>query len=480
MRLPQFRKRTLLLVIALLSLTVLVLAILIQRATVREQQLRVMVSQIEHGDEIERIATIRGLFMELTRPVEFATAFPYLIQAMKDESPMVREAAASVVGGLILRIGKPKPVSDEREPTIVALCPKAEEALAVLLNESSPTLRSNAAKSLGYVAVLGKRDAPPAQLVACLDDEDDTVRIEATNALTEYGQGPESIVPIALRRLPNESPRVRQGFSSVFWHIRLQPSVLPLLITGLSSESTEICLVCTAAINHMGLDAAPALPAILALLRKEIDNPHPTDQVDPDSSSLRILGMAAGAIGEISRGTELLPESVELLREVLTRWNRTKGVPAPDHPAGSPADSPPPSPMELTRNESTQVNFTLSEAAWSLGILGRSAASAVPVLISTLEATPKESESLRDLIAEALVEIARGTRDEDCVIACLARAWKTMPRKQRIVLARALRNLGPKSGQVVPELNQLPADGTRSEIRRVRFPRSRRGQAVRE
>jgi hypothetical protein len=134
----------------------------------------------------------------------------------------------------------------------------------------------------------------------------------------------------------------------------------------------------------------------------------------------------------------------------------------------------------LGPQEVSLVETELGESVWSLGIIGRPAAPAVPLLISTLEAAPGSSDLLRGLIAEALVEITRGTPDEDTVIACLARAWQTAPPKQRTVLARALRGLGPKSEQRVPELRQLPADGSRSEIRRVIYPRSRRGQAVRE
>jgi hypothetical protein len=122
-----------------------------------------------------------------------------------------------------------------------------------------------------------------------------------------------------------------------------------------------------------------------------------------------------------------------------------------------------------------------AEAAWSLGILGRFAVSAVPLLLSTFEAAPVVSdEDLRGLIAESLAVISRGTPDEDRVIASLAKAWKTAPKEQKAVIARALRSLGPKSEQLVPELRQLPPDETRSRIRPVRYPRSRRGQPVRE
>jgi HEAT repeat protein len=423
--------------------------------------------QIEHGDEVERSANIRGLLWELRQPAEFAQVFPYLIQAMKDESEIVRDAAASVVGGFLLPFGRNTPGSNETVATILALCPKAEAALAVLLDESSPTLRASAARSLGSVAAIAKLDAPPPRLVACLDDEAEPVREAATIALVKYSQGPELLVPVALRRLPTEGRRVFQDFERVFAHIRLEPSVLPLLIEGLSSENTDVCSSCTTAINHMGRDARPALPAILTLLRKELERPH----VPETSSTLDIIAMASGAIGEISTDTVPLPGAVELLCEVLKRPGETRPVSDPN---------PPVSRVASGQASNYRGEFRQAEAAWSLGILGRAAAPAVPLLISTFEAAPEGSDQLRGIIAEALVEITRGTRDEDRVIASLARAWTTAPPEQKTVLARALRSLGPKSEQLVPELRQLPHDGTRTQIRRARYPRSDHEMPVRE
>ena len=523
-----------------------------------------IVSQIEHGDELERMVTIRGLYTQLTKPAEFAQVFPYLIQATTDESAMVRAEAASVVGNFVLGWGTNAPSNDEREPKIVALCPKAEEALALLLNESSPTdgcdlrlmssvtdvtgipttgesliivavvdhvlrfrifnadgkvvvdideerlrerthqikdlrkrleslwppheltksekdevitavtsivdrspaLRATAAKSLGSVAFIGKLDAPPLRLVACLDDESEHVRAAAVEALIEYRKGPELIVPLALRRIPTESRVVREAFTDVFRHVRLEPSVLPLLIEGLASENDDVCLSCTAAINHMGRDARPALSTVLTFLRKELANTHTPGAHTRE----RIIALATGAIGELSPDTDPLPGTIEILCEVLKRPGVTARVTdgkRPDSPVAS---------AEASEDQSER----LAEAAWSLGILGRYAASAVPLLLSTLAASPETADNLRGIIAESLAEISRGTPDEDRVIASLAKAWKTAPKERKAVIARALRSLGPKSEQLVPELRQLPPDETRSRIRRVRYPRSRHEYPVRE
>jgi hypothetical protein len=154
-------------------------------------------------------------------------------------------------------------------------------------------VRATAAKSLGSIAASGRLEAPPLHLVACLDDENEKVRSRTTEALVAYGKGPELIVPVALRRLPTESPAAFTAFWDVFWHHRLEPSVLPLLIEGMKSENTEVRPCCARAINHMGQEARPALPAILSLLRKEIVTPRPNESRDEQDS---ISGIAAGRL----------------------------------------------------------------------------------------------------------------------------------------------------------------------------------------
>jgi HEAT repeat protein len=405
----------------------------------------VIIREIEQGDEAGRVQTILRSF-ELT-DAELAQVFPHLIRAMKDESEMVRNAAATVVGDLSERLSGEASV--------------AEEALTAPLDDPSPLLRARAVKSLGAIAASGRLDAPPPRLVACLDDADEFVRSSTTEALFEYRKGPERIVPVALRRLPTESKVARAAFTDLFWHVRLEPSVLPLLIEGLSSEDTEVRLICAAAINHMGREARPALPAIMTLIRMELETPHSPDLPEKHD---KIIGMAAGAIGEVTSDAECPPGSVELLCEILRRRGEAiRGS------AAAGLDSPAASAPFLGPEEEL-----LAEAVWSLGILGRSAAPAVPLLLSTFESARRVS-NLRGQTAEALAEISRGTPDEDRVLACLARAWETSPKEQKTAIARALRRLRPKSGQLVAGLRQWPADGTGSQRRRYRFPRSRRG-----
>jgi hypothetical protein len=407
-----------------------------------KKPIEVVIQEIDHGDEVQRAQMIVGLSYELTEPAEIAQVFPHLISAVKGESTMVRDSVLSVLGAFVNRLAKNTPGPTHREFAGKAPGPSIEESLAGLLDDSSPTVRASAAGFFRTLAAIQRLDAPPPRLVACLDDESEKVRAAAAESLIEYGQGPELFLPVALRRLPTESPVAFGEFTRILWNIRFAPSALPLLIEGLSSENTLVCVTCATVINHMGLDAMPARAAVMALLRKELENPD--HRKDPKNyGSVDIIEQASEALVHTSPDGDLLPGTVEILCEVLKQPNTVRQ----------------------------------QAAAWSLGILGRTSAPAVPLLIKTFDEFPNDSkeprgEFDRGTIALSLAEITRGTPDEDRVIASLAKAWKTAPLVLRNALAQALRSFGRKSEQLVPELREWPRQNGPSRIQRGRSPRS--------
>jgi HEAT repeat protein len=401
----------------------------------------VVIQEIEHGGEVQKAQSIALLPYELTDPADFAQVFPLLIRAIKGESEMVRNSALSVLGGLISQFGRNAPGANQRQPTTKAPDPRIEESLVGLLDDSSPTTRASAAGFLKTLAAIRRLQAPPPRLVACLDDESERVRAAAAESVIEYGQGPELFLPVALRRLPKEGPVAFGEYTRILWNIRFLPTALPLLIEGLSSENTLVCVSAATVINHMGLDAKPARPAVMALLRKELESPQPRN--GPEGASVDIIEQTSEALVQASPDGELLPGTIEILCEVLKRPN-------------------------LVQQQA---------AAWSLGVIGRPAAPAVPLLISAFDAYPNDPKNPRGYfdrgtIALSLAEITRGTPDADRVIASLAKAWKTAPPVLKTHLTQALRSLGPKSEQLVPELRQQPRDNGPSRIRRGLSPRS--------
>jgi len=404
-----------------------------------KKRIGVIIRELETGDAGQRTNTIALLRFEPMTPAEFAQVFPFLIQAVKDESAMVRNAAAVVLGDLIGRYGQQESGTGEPEPNGTARVPSLEEQIVSLLDEPSPALRAAAAGYLRTLAAIRQLDAPPPRLVACLDDEDETVRAAAAASLIEYGQGPELFLPVALRRLPSEGPVAFREFTRILWNLRFRPTVLPLLIEGLSSDDALVCVSAATVLNHMGPDGRTARPAVMALLRKELETPHPrSERKDRDTSGVDIIEQTSEALVQLSPDGDPLPGTFEILCEVLKRPNETR-----QH-----------------------------AAAWSLGFLGRAAAPAVPLLIATFEGAPQTADDLRGTIALALAVICRGTPEADRAVASLAKAWKGAPQRQKTDLAWALRSLSPKSDQLVPELRQWPRDDGLSTIRRGRNPRS--------
>jgi HEAT repeat protein len=490
--------------------------------------IEVIIREIEHGDALTRTQTISLLHVDLTGPAEFARVFPYLVRATKDESEMVRSTMLAVFGRLILRFGRDGSGTDGR---------KFEESLADLLNESSPKLRASAAKFLRALAAARQLYAPPPQLVACLDDESEEVRAAAAESLVEYGQGPELFLPIALRRLPTESPIAYNEFKRILWNLRFRPTVLPILIEGLSSDNMLVCVSAATVINHMGLAAKPARPAVMALLRKELETPHPKfdlrlmdwgdgSAVPTSGVSLvivgsdrngvlhfRIFGPAGrrvtdtdetkltaqvGAISALKKQLQTLspPHALSLAEktQVITAVTSIAGQTGLNDEKWHSVDiieqtsealmqiSPDGDSLPGTLEILCEVLKRPSEmgqlgAAWSLGLLGRSARPAVPLLISAFETAPKDSHDLRGRIAMALAQISQGTPDEDRVSASLAKAWNTAPPILKNAIAQALRTLGPKSERLVPELREMPRRDLWPKIQRGYSPRSFLGEA---
>ncbi len=241
----------------------------------------VVIQEIEQGDEASRAQAIMMLHYELTKPADVAEVFPHVIGAAMSDSEMVRGAAVSVLGVMVQRLGK------------ITSGTKIEESLAALLDEPRPELRVRVAELLRMVAAKSQLDAPPPQLVKCLEDPSDPVRAAAAEALVEYRQGSAVFLPIGLQRLPSETPEVFPAYRRILWNLRFPPSTLPLLIGKLSSDNMLVCVSAATALNHMGLDAQPARPAVMALLRNELEAPH-------SSLDLRIMDWGDGTAVPVS------------------------------------------------------------------------------------------------------------------------------------------------------------------------------------
>jgi|GEM_PF-6947358 len=162
-------------------------------------------------------------------------AVPHLIQALKDETPIVRNFVANILG----EIGDARAV----EPLIMTLKDedtyirkeaaeslgnmrdaRAVEPLIMTLEDENPDVRKKAAKALGKM-----RDARAVEsLIRALKDGDDHVRRMAIYALGEIGDA-RYVEPI-IRALKDENPVVRKKAAEVLGKMK-EPRALEALNT---------------------------------------------------------------------------------------------------------------------------------------------------------------------------------------------------------------------------------------------------------
>ncbi|WP_422929118.1 HEAT repeat domain-containing protein [Singulisphaera sp. PoT] len=275
-----------------------------------------LIAKIDKGDAEQRALAIGRLSSH--GKVDLARVFPPLVRALGDGSEPLRYAAAGAIGRQISGSDSLSTRFGHVDPAVAAICREAGEALEELLDDPSARVRAAAAQSLGIAASRGRLEEPPPGLIACLEDEDRQVRIEAAGAAAMFVDGPAQFLPIALRHIPVEPFEVRNAFFNAVSLVRFEAPSLPTLIEGLSSDDAWVCMACTDAIDRMGRDASNSLPALLALIRRELKSPR---QGDFDAGAA-VLGPAIDAVGDVTPASgPQTDEAVALLREILDDAN---------------------------------------------------------------------------------------------------------------------------------------------------------------
>jgi hypothetical protein len=464
---------------------------------------------------------------EATDSARFAQVMPVLLRSLSDEPRSVQDAAMSVLGDLIPRYGRYD--ANGRAP---GASDELQQGMVKLIEASRTEVRVFAINQLGALAGMRGFEEPPARLVACLDDDSEPVRAAAASALVFYARGPAQLLPVALRRLPDEGPLAATALTHIFWSFRFPRSCVPMLTAALASDRWVVRVSAISALNHMGLDATPAREEVMALLRRELDHPRPTfevrlvDRADtaqvPGSGPKRVIlrrngqeGLHLRVFGPVGESLIDTDENrlanradvVAALKRDLAGFTAAR-PPGQDEQGrliahvealiGRPLEGPsgvlaPVDVIEQACEALVQLSpdgellpgtveilcevlrrpypFRQQAAAWSLGYLGPAASRAVTRLLATLEAAPKTERDLRERTTFALVAIVRGTPDEDRVIARLVEARRSAEDRDKTLLTRALLRLTPKAEQLVPELRGLH-DDTPSPIETGRLPRS--------
>jgi HEAT repeat protein len=219
---------------------------------------------------------------------------------------------------------------------------EAVAALAKVLRVGQPSQRVASARALGRfrpdaavfsaltemindpdrsvrVAVLGAIDqadfkAPfnvPKALGAALEEDSAEIRAGAAAAIGHSGNGLDPFLPALFRHAEHDSDaRVREVCAAVLGIPPRPPKVtsaaLPDLLSALKSPDAKIRFTATRIIGTLGHDAAPAVPALILLLR------------EPASQDVwNVPAEAAEALGQVAPDTPEADQAVAALLESL-------------------------------------------------------------------------------------------------------------------------------------------------------------------
>ena len=397
------------------------------------------------GDAAQKRGAMQGLALRMHTALEFPQVVQALISVLQDDDTEdVQVAAAVSLGSLVDIRSLECSVTHEPPALVVSLSPAVEQALVPLLDDPSPKIRAAALKSLGQLAAAARLDAPPQGVLEHYrDDPDDAVRIAAADALVEFGRGPEILLPVVLSRFEDEPKAVREASAAAIERIRLLPSTLPLLIEGFSSDDPRLSQMCAMSLGHIGHDAAPAVPALLALIRKEMDAPR----IPQGISYGNVLGSALLLVGRIKPvDGPVADEASALILEILKRGLKSTRELGPGLTARS--DHPQISPWEYWSGQVMSASRALQD-------IGRPFPAAVPFLLEAFEMPRNPGRSLYSGIVGALYVTSRGTPDEARVNATLLAALRG---KEAYDVGTVLVHFGPEAERHFPDLKRLFAN----------------------
>lgn len=303
-------------------------------------------------------------------------AWPYLLEATKDEDMGVRQIALNSIAQLgprketiphlIAAWNNPdRPPEGVREYVVInlelagALDPKAViPTLVQALNDKAAAVRSRAAFALARV----RQPVPEAvpRLTAMLSDSDKQCHYAAALALGRVATSAEAALPDLRRLQGDDDPYVRGSAALALWRFRGDSdSTIRTFLEILKTENGRV--FAAECLGEMGSAAKTALPALWSFIHAP---PGHTGYIDRMLPAVRLR--AAEAILKIN------PPSPEAISAILQAMN----------------DAP----------------WLTSRGIITLGQLGSSAEAAIPTLEKALSET---NENVRRVAAEALSKIAQ-------------------------------------------------------------------------
>jgi HEAT repeat protein len=276
------------------------------------------------------------------------SALPTLKEHLEqDESALVRRAAALAFGDLEETPNRVIEALDSRlsDPDVSvrlatllvlsnvdALPESMHASIGILLREDDdPEVRGAATRAI--VRIKEKRRETAAWVIAALDDKEQLVRELALKSIAELGSDAKAAVAVISKQLSDEAPKVRVAAIESLSHLGVEAEPALEVITGLASDATEDVRVAVVKclrkitrdkdrvlpvliqaledqewgvrrqaaeeLGNMEEDAAPAVPALLRMLRKD-------DESDVARSALREINTA---------GDDAIPILLEILQD---------------------------------------------------------------------------------------------------------------------------------------------------------------------
>lgn len=137
------------------------------------------------------------------------------------------------------------------------------ELIDALLDED-PEVRAAAAFGLGMIGPEAKTAVPA--LINGLSDEDIEARSWAAIALGYIGPDSKEAVPELLKALRNDDPSLSGGASVALERIGLNPEQAITIIDMLKDEDSTVRMVSAQALKGIGSDAIDILPALIEAL----------------------------------------------------------------------------------------------------------------------------------------------------------------------------------------------------------------------
>ncbi|MCC6420184.1 MAG: HEAT repeat domain-containing protein [Gemmataceae bacterium] len=272
-------------------------------------------------------------------------AAPALRELLQDREARVRVKAAEALWAV-------------ERPTVRTLLP----VLLAGLKEKEPLVRINALVVLGRMGSAAKPALPV--IGQALTDRDTAVRLEAILTLGEIGPVAKATVPALLKSLDDDKLRLFEPMVAVTLS-NIGASAVPELTKALGDRDDRRRRTAAYALALLGPKAVEAVPAL-------------TKALGDDESDVR--AWAVRALGKIGEGAKsALPKLRAALqdRDALVRLNAALAV----SQVGGGAEGL----SVLTKALKSDSAYQREQACVALSEFGAKAASAVPILIVTLE-----------------------------------------------------------------------------------------------